>query len=451
MAAKVGSSISDLGQSLFHSVDSLSSRLVGDETFASFFAEQSASLKDGIPRLGIPPTSLPMSRASTYASTSSDGYDEDSDLESVDDDKTVRADNKTSTRQERRIARLREEKRSIERKRERISQRSDVVGSGAYAEDGMPEVSPSALSTTPPRARYRDRQAKASRRPNQNNRKGEESLRSEGLPQIPELRRANALVDGPDSDDDKDDLRSLAFAPFPTTENEKDDKSVSWWDDIPIDPVERKDEDANKDCHDSDTSYGDSTNSIKGNKKERCRLSKISIAAFLLIVCGFVLILVSTLRRRAKNLRGEASSALSTSSENDYIASQIDISLEPTISDADVTSTGSMMPTASPSEAPTDWTVPGLPPDFTASPTSPPTSKPTDLLLETSGGDLDAEDSFSFYVMSQEPELSKTYFKSIDDGEFFIHLGIFSRPRIKIATKRDLMMPPMYSGNLSYP
>ena len=411
MAAKVGSSISDLGQSLFHNVDKMSSRLVGDETFASFFAEQSAS-KDGIPRLGVPPTSLPMSRASTYASTSTDGYDEDSDLESVDDDKTVRADNKTSTRQERRIARLREDKRVIERKREKISRRSDVIGAGAYTADGMPEVSPSTLSTTPPR--YRDRQAKTSRRPNQNSRKREESLQTEGLPQIPELRRANVLVDGLDSDDDKDVLRNLAFAPLPTTENKKDEKSVTWIDDIPLGPVERKDEDANNGCHDSDTSYGDSTSSIKRNKKRRCRLSKISIAAILLIACGFVLILVSTLRRRANNLRGETSSASSTSSENDSISSQI-------------TSTGTRVPTASPSKLPTDWAVPGLPLDYTASPTSLPTSKPTDLLLETSGGDLDAEESFSFYVMSQNPELSKTQFKSIDDGEFFIHLGgIFS-------------------------
>ena len=409
MAAKVGSSISDLGQSLFHNVDKMSSRLVGDETFASFFAEQSAS-KDGIPRLGVPPTSLPMSRASTYASTSTDGYDEDSDLESVDDDKTVRADNKTSTRQERRIARLREDKRSIERNREKISRRSDVVGAGAYTADGMPEVSPSTLSTTPPR--YRDRQAKTSRRPDQNSQKTEESLQTEGLPQIPELRRANVLVDGLDSDDDKDVLRNLAFAPLPTTENKKDEKSVTWIDEIPVGPVERKDEHANNDCRDSDTSYGDSTSSIKRNKKRRCRLSKISIAAILLIACGFVLILVSTLRRRVNNLRGENSSASSTSSENDSIASQIDIS----------PSTGSRMPTSSPSKAPTDWTVPGNPQDNTLSPPSLPTSKPTVLLSETS-----SEESFSFYVMSQNPELSKTQFKSIDDGEFFIHLGgIFS-------------------------
>ena len=132
-----------------------------------------------------------------------------------------------------------------------------------------------------------------------------------------------------------------------------------------------------------------------------------------------MLILVSTLRRRANNLRGETSSASSTLSE---IASQIDISPEPTTAAADGTSTGTRMPTASPSKPPTDRTVPGLPLDYTASPTSLPTSKPTVLLSETS-----SEESFSFYVMSQNPELSKTQFKSIDDGEFFIHLGgIFS-------------------------
>lgn len=382
MAAKVGSSISDLGQSLFHNLDKVSSRLVGDDTaLVSFFADQSASRRsdgaaeDGPHRLGTPPPSLPMLRVTTEASTSTDDDDQNSDLESVDDDKTVRADNKASTRQERRIVRLREDKRSIEQKREEISPKRDI----ANEEDGMPEVSPSTLSVTPPRARYRDRRAKTSRRPSQ--KRGE--LRNEGLPQIPELRKANTLVDGPACDGDKrikgesnakDVLRSLVLLPATgdekvvTADPDPTEHSAKSTDNrasgIPLGLVGRKYEDASDYRHDSDVTDDDTTSNVKKNKKKRCHLSKLSIAAILLIVCGLVLILASTLRRsRANYLRGGSSSGASSTSsslpENDSTASH-----SPTIAAADVPST--RMPTASPSKPPTVWTSTGLPPlDYT--------------------------------------------------------------------------------------
>ena len=457
MAANLGSSISDLGQSLFHNLDKVSSRLVGEAT-ASFFADQSVS--DGLAgessphRLAIPAPGLPMLRVMTEASTFTDDDGRDSDLESVDDDKTVRADNKAATWQERRIARLREDKRRLEWTREEISPRK---GAGAGAVEGenndMPSISPSILSVTPPRqARYRDRRAKTMLQE-----KNEDLDRSSVLPQIPELRKANSMADVPICGDDnehnnkdgkdKSGLCSLAFVPLETTENmksvladssEENGKSAAVAKEAVV--FARSDE-----CTTSNSVNPSTSSSDDGQKKKKGRrlsLSKLSLAAVILIVFGLVLILASVFRRsRTNSLRGTASSdALSMPSSSERTnptASPTQTLYEPTVVVAALPEKG--VPTASlstrePTASPSKAYYP------TAPPTSYPTSKQRESQVESLGvtqekssnifeinDDGSDDESFSFYVIGRNPKLMRAELKSIEDGEFFVHLGdIFS-------------------------
>ena len=462
MAAKVGSSISDLGQSLFHNLDKVSSRLVGEAT-ASFFADQSVS--DGLAgessphRLAIPAPGLPMLRVMTEASTFTDDDGRDSDLESVDDDKTVRADNKAATWQERRIARLREDKRRLEWTREEISPRK---GAGAGAVEGenndMPSISPSILSVTPPRqARYRDRRAKTVLQE-----KNEDLDRSNVLPQIPELRKAHSMADvqicGDDNEqinkDGKDNggLCSLAFVPLETTENmqsvladsseettkSEETKSTAV---VAKEAVVIAGSDECATCNSDNPSTSSSDDGQK-KKKRRLSLSKLSLAAVILIVFGLVLILASVFRRsRTNSLRGTASSdALSMPSSSERTnptASPTQTLYEPTVVVAALPEKG--VPTASlstrePTASPSKAYYP------TAPPTSYPTSKQRESQVESLGvtqekssnifeinDDGSDDESFSFYVIGRNPKLMRAELKSIEDGEFFVHLGdIFS-------------------------
>jgi hypothetical protein len=427
MATRVGSSISDLGQSIFHNLDKVSSTLVGEAT-ASFFADQSCATIG----MATPPPSLPMLRVVTSATSTDEGsLDSDlTDLESVDDDKTVQADNKAATLHERRIARLRADKRRIEWTRVEI---------------GPPPVSPSAVSVTPPRrAGNKDRRAETAMTGRCKDLTGHYALQ-----RIPELKKANTMTDGPACDNDeqkiryggvKEGLSSFAFVPLETADDEKN---------VPVGPPEERPEaPANKTS--AVAKYGDGSdedpnsagvspaaNSFHDRKKKAgmSSLSKLALAAMFLIGCGLALILASVLLpSRGNNLRGEASSGASSTSLSSAGNNSTDItpsnqmSYKPTAAAAGVPS--ARVPTASPS-ASMQMASPGKAFYPTASPTSPPKSKPTEATVgnsETSPEPHnDDDETFSFYVIGKSPELIKTELKNIDDGEFFIHLGdIFS-------------------------
>ena len=465
MAAKVGSSISDLGQSLFHNLDKVSSRLVGEAT-ASFFAGQSVGdglANEGSPhRLAIPPPSLPMLHVMTEASTFTDDDGRDSDLESIDDDKTVRADNKAATWQERKIARLREDKRRLEWTRDEISPRKGAgegAGAGKGRDNDMPSISPSILSVTPPRqARYRERRAKAVLKE-----KNEDLDNSNVLPQIPELRKANSMTDihirGDDikqitkHGEDNGRLCSLAFVPLETTENKKSVMADSSVENVKSEetkntPAVTKEAVAIAGSDECTRSNSDNPSAIgshdgqKRKKRRRLSLSKLSLAAVVLIVLGLVLILTSVLRRsRANSLRGSVSSdALSTPSSlvgTNPTASPTQTLYKPTVLAADLPDKG--VPTAIPStREPTASPSKAYYP--TAAPTTYPTSTPRESQVESLAtsqerpsnifemNDNDSDDeSFSFYVIGRNPKLMRAELKNIEDGEFFVHLGdIFS-------------------------
>ena len=403
MAAKVGSSISDLGQSLFHNLDKVSSRLVGEAT-ASFFADQSVG--DGLAgessphRLAMPPPGLPMLRVMTEASTFTDDDGRDSDLESVDDDKTVRADNKAATWQERRIARLREDKRRLEWTREEISPRKGA-GAGAVecGNNDMPSISPSILSVTPPmQARYRDRRPKTVL---EEKNEDLDACRSNVLPQIPEPRKANSMADAPICGDDieqnnkdgKDNsgLCSVAFVPLETTENMKsvladssDENAKS--EDTKSTAAVAKGAVAiaeSDECTTSNSNIPSASSSDYGQKRKKGRLSlsKLTLAAMILIVFGLVLILASVFRRsRANSLRGSVSSdALSMPSSSEGTnptASPTQSLYEPTVVAAVLPEKG--VPTASPSAR-----EPTASPSKAYYPTAPPTSYPTSKPIES--------------------------------------------------------------------
>lgn len=463
MAANLGSSISDLGQSLFHNLDKVSSRLVGEAT-ASFFADQSVG--DGLAgessphRLAIPPPGLPMLRVMTEASTFTDDDGRDSDLESVDDDKTVRADNKAATWQERRIAHLREDKRRLEWTREEISPRKgEGAGAGEGRDNDMPSISPSILSVTPPRqARYRNRRAKTVLKE-----RNVDLDSSNVLPQIPELRKANNMTDVPICDDDieqntKDGndnggLCSLAFVPLEMTENKKSVLADSSEENAKSEetkstPAVAKEAVAiarSEECTSSnsdDPSASTSDDGQKRKKRRRLSLSKLTLAAMILIVFGLVLILTSVLRRsRANSLRGSVSSdVLSTSSSSggtNPSSSPTQTLYEPTVVAADLPD--KEVPTASPSTR-----EPTASPSKAYYPTAPPTSSPTSMPRESQVESLEAsqerptnifeindddsgDESFSFYVIGRNPKLMRAELKNIEDGEFFVHLGdVFS-------------------------
>lgn len=185
-AIKIGSSISDLGQHLFHHVDRVSSKLVGEAGAYGFFSDEkkraaSASAADvgnnTSSNNNLPPPS-PLVAVSTEFSTSTDEHD-DTDVEEEyddddDDDKTAVIDNTAKSARKMRIARLRSDRQTMEEKTK------------------IP--SPSSLSSFP---RYRNRRAVAQRSALTTT-----TTNNSGLPRIPELRNASALVDAFSDEDD---------------------------------------------------------------------------------------------------------------------------------------------------------------------------------------------------------------------------------------------------------
>jgi len=213
-AMKIGSSISDLGQHLFHQVDRVSSRLIADAGAYGFFSDENQqSLEHGI---NLPPPS-PFVAVATDYSTTTDEHDSDTDYDDDDDDddKTVQMDNTATNSRRRRIARLKEDKRAIEQ-----DKGSPTGFPPQSVNDDMPSVSPSSISSSP---RYRDRRdvTRVDHKPRRARRAltanmaaasvaaAATTATSAELHRIPELRDSGALMDESSFEDDGSVASSL--------------------------------------------------------------------------------------------------------------------------------------------------------------------------------------------------------------------------------------------------
>ena len=209
-AIKIGSSISDLGQHLFHQVDKVSSRLVGDAGAYGFFSDENQ--QSPAHSSNLPPPS-PLVAVATDYSTTTDEHDSDIDIDDDDDDdKTVQMDNTATNSRRRRIAGLKAGKRAIEK-----DKGSPTGLPSQCVSNDLQSVSPSSLSSSP---RYRDRRdvtkvddnARRARRALTANMTAASAAATTttttntssntGLPRIPELRDSGALMDESSVEDD---------------------------------------------------------------------------------------------------------------------------------------------------------------------------------------------------------------------------------------------------------